>query len=83
MGLADIQTVVLVANNENGATTQNNCNNATGNEQENCDDDQFFYQQNLNTKQGANFFDDQLLTISAYEIKGMFIKHDPSRLPTN
>ncbi len=57
---------IIVAFNENGAATVlNGCNAETGNEAENCNNDLFVWKKFFSD--GA--YDDQLVTISGYEIK--------------
>jgi len=73
---ADLQSdgvsVVLVAYNEDGAQTLNNCNAAGGANTENCDQDAFYHQQVITTQED-NFFDDTIVTISGYEIKSKIL----------
>ncbi len=76
---ADQQSVVLVAFNQNGLQTLANCNALDAQEQENCDGDAFFMQRSIITR-GAVFFDDQIRTLSGYEVKAVFIKNDPTAL---
>jgi len=60
--------VVLVAYNEDGATTLSSCGTANGASQENCTVDEFYHQAQK-TSVAANFFDDTIVTITGYEIK--------------
>lgn len=76
---ADRQTVVLIAYNENGRITWTQCGKAAPYERENCDGDAFFSRRPINT-QADRFFDDQLETISAYEIKSLFLKNNPDAI---
>lgn len=73
---ADEVPVVLVAYNKNGIATDANCNNAYSRERENCDGDRFFIQQPIT----EGVFDDLVQTLSAYEIKAVFLKNNPSAL---
>ena len=62
-------SVVLVAYNEDGFKTLNNCAGEQGANKENCDKDDEFYQNGVKSSEGANFYDDVVLSISGYEIK--------------
>ena len=63
-----IAAVVLVAFNEDGASTLANCDLSTGANQENCNTNAF-YHQDQKTSTETKFFDDTILTITGYEIK--------------
>ncbi|WEJ62259.1 type II secretion system protein [Thiomicrorhabdus lithotrophica] len=66
--VSDSAVVVLVAYNEDGASTLAACGSATGANAENCDIDDYYHQQQLTSASGS-FFDDTILSISGYEIK--------------
>lgn len=68
--------IVLVADNIKGA---GNCSAQTASEQENCDGDSLFWQGNFNMKDERPF-DDYVLGISAYEIKGKMLMNNPKSL---
>lgn len=76
---ADKQTAVLIAYNQNGRKTWAQCGQASPYERENCDGDAFFTHRPLNT-QDDRFYDDQIVPISAYEIKSLFLKNNPDEL---
>ncbi len=72
----DLQTasasVVLVAYNEDGAQTLNNCAGSNGASAENCDTDEFYHQRTISTAEN-DFFDDTIVFISGYEIKARIL----------
>lgn len=76
---ADVQSIVVVAFNKNGASTINSCNSSNGLERENCDNDAFFFNRPIVTGEN-NFFDDQIESISGYEIKARILKSNPTLL---
>ncbi|MCF6346538.1 MAG: prepilin-type N-terminal cleavage/methylation domain-containing protein [Thiomicrorhabdus sp.] len=61
-------SVVLVAYNEDGQRTLDNCSASQGVSRENCDKNEF-YHNGIKSLEGANFYDDVVLSISGYEIK--------------
>jgi prepilin-type N-terminal cleavage/methylation domain-containing protein len=61
-------SIVLVAYNQDGYTTLENCLGSTGLNSENCDIDEF-YQQGVMTSEEGVFFDDIVRSINGYEIK--------------
>lgn len=69
--LVDLVPAVVVAFGKNGLATWSNCNNATNNERENCDNDVYF---SLRTPTNADAFDDQITWVSAYEVKQNLLK---------
>ncbi len=74
----DGMPVVLVAFNQRG---QEGCQDRPMQEQENCDGDAFFWQGGyapLSDQDG--FFDDEIVGVSAYEIKSHYMKNHPGVL---
>lgn len=69
---SDSAAVVLVAYNEDGATTLAACGSASGANAENCDTDLYYHQKTLSVADGA-FFDDVITSISGYEIKSKLL----------
>jgi len=69
---SDTASVVLVAFNEDGAKTLNNCGATTGATHENCDVD-LYYQQAARSYSDSNFFDDVITSISGNEIKAKLL----------
>ncbi|WP_038126330.1 type II secretion system protein [Thiomicrorhabdus sp. Milos-T2] len=69
---SDSAAVVLVAYNEDGATTLASCGSATGANAENCDTDAYYHQKTLSVAEGA-FFDDVITSISGYEVKSKLL----------
>ncbi len=70
--LTDTAAVLLVAYNEDGATTLANCGSATGANQENCDVDVYYHQKNHTSAEGV-FFDDVILALNGNEIKSLLL----------
>ncbi|MDX1796692.1 MAG: hypothetical protein R3219_08195, partial [Hydrogenovibrio sp.] len=79
---ADEQVAVLVAFNQNGLLEQYHCGQQSQKEKENCDLDAFFWAGNREGQEGK-FFDDQVLGVSSYQLKSVFLQHDPSALQPN
>lgn len=77
--LADGLSIVLVAYNANGRQLTAGCSGLSTRETENCDTDLLYWDYFL-TKDAQNYFDDQLLGISGYEIKQELLKNDSSAL---
>ena len=77
-------TAVLVAYNSNGLSTLENCMlNAQPKERENCNGDAIFHYHRIVLELDGHggsvpFYDDQLLAISASEIKNKFLTNNPS-----
>lgn len=69
---SDSAAVVLVAYNEDGATTLAACGSASGANAENCDTDLYYHQKTLSVADGA-FFDDVITSISGYEVKSTLL----------
>lgn len=77
--LADGLSIILVAFNANGRQLAGGCNGLSAREAENCDTDVLYWDYVL-TKNSQQYFDDQLLGISGYEIKQALLKNDSSAL---
>lgn len=77
--LADGLSIILVAYNANGRQLTAGCAGLSTRETENCDTDLLYWDYFLN-KNAQNYFDDQLLGISGYEIKQELLKNDSSAL---
>ncbi|WP_024851761.1 type II secretion system protein [Hydrogenovibrio kuenenii] len=75
--VADQQSVVLVAFNKDGRTT--NCNVLSPQERENCDTDNLYWAANP-SEQAGSYFDDTIETLSGYTIKKAFLDNDPMAL---
>lgn len=63
---------VLVAYNEDGATTLANCSGTSGATKENCDQDLFYHQKSRSNEE-SNYFDDIVLPLSGYEMKSLVL----------
>jgi len=65
----DQASVVLVAFNQDGYQQIHNCNSISGaKEKQNCDTNQY-YVKGIYHGEGSNFFDDEIVGITGYEIK--------------
>ena len=67
--VTDSAIALLVAFNEDGATTLANCGTEVGANLENCETTDAFYHQLSRTTDEVNFFDDQILSLGGYEVK--------------
>jgi prepilin-type N-terminal cleavage/methylation domain-containing protein len=70
--LTDTATLLLIAYNEDGATTLASCGSVVGANQENCDTDEYYHQKNHTAAEGV-FFDDVILAINGSEIKSLLL----------
>jgi hypothetical protein len=61
-------SVVLVAYNQDGLRQLSSCNSMPAKEKENCDIDQYYVSATYNGTQ-SNFFDDNVIGITGYEVK--------------
>lgn len=69
-------SVVLVAHNQDGEEAVNNlgaCNYANPINTENCDNNRFFHQSIKTAADQATYFDDNITTITGYEIKSRIL----------
>jgi prepilin-type N-terminal cleavage/methylation domain-containing protein len=63
-------SAVIVAYNQDGLQQLKNCNSMPAKEKENCNVNQYYVSATYNGKQ-ANFFDDNVIGITGYEIKNV------------
>ncbi|BBP45332.1 hypothetical protein THMIRHAS_07050 [Thiosulfatimonas sediminis] len=68
-------SIVLLAYNQDGSQTLNNCSEQNSATKENCDNDLYFHQSQADN-QTQNFFDDSILAISGYEIKANLLANN-------
>ncbi|BBP42822.1 type II secretion system protein [Thiosulfativibrio zosterae] len=73
--MADGLSVILVAYNANGRQLTPSCTGLSNRETENCDLDLLYWDYYVN-KDLQNYYDDQILGISGYEIKQELLKND-------
>lgn len=64
----NMAVAVLVAYNQDGATTLGNCAGAIATNNENCDADLYYHQANPSNST-TTFFDDEVVAIEGYEVK--------------
>lgn len=72
--VTDAAVAILVAYNEDGAQALANCASYSGATEENCDTDLYYHRQSRSIEEGQ-FFDDQILILSGYDIKAKVLSN--------